>query len=167
MGLIRSSCGRISGPHEPIHVKFGVWGFFIMFYWNIVMKMLKCKKENLMTSHFSTLLSCEVNKVAPAFWLLCEKSFCVFYCFRYLIISIKNSNCPVMTLLHSHDDMEISSELIHLKFTLPLCIAYSKSSTGGVWNSNEKAQCYCCVVANLPRPVARINFFEGCGTPQK
>ena len=33
-----------------------VWGFFIMFYWNIVMKMLKCKKENLMTSHFSTLL---------------------------------------------------------------------------------------------------------------
>ena len=45
----------ISGHHEPIHVKFGVWGFFHMFYWNMVMKMLKCKKENLMTSHFSTL----------------------------------------------------------------------------------------------------------------
>ena len=55
MGLIRYSCGHISGHHEPIHVKFGVWGFFIMFYWNIVMKMLKCKKENLMTSHLSTL----------------------------------------------------------------------------------------------------------------
>ena len=40
---------------KPIHVKFGVWGFFIMFFWNIVMKMLKCKKENLMTWHFSTL----------------------------------------------------------------------------------------------------------------
>ena len=55
MGLIRYSCCHISGHHEPIHVKFGVWGFFIMLYWNIVMKMLKCKKENLMTSHFSTL----------------------------------------------------------------------------------------------------------------
>ena len=55
MGLIRYSCSHISGHHEPIHVKFGVWGFFIMFYWNIVMKMLKCKKENLMMSHFSTL----------------------------------------------------------------------------------------------------------------
>ena len=44
MGLIRYSCGHISGHHEPFHVKFGVWGFFIMFYWNIVMKMLKCKK---------------------------------------------------------------------------------------------------------------------------
>ena len=53
--LIRYSCGHISGHHEPIHVKFGVWIFFIMFYWNMVMKMLKCKKEHLMTSHFSTL----------------------------------------------------------------------------------------------------------------
>ena len=55
MVLIRYPCGHISGHHEPIHVKFGVWGFFIMFYWNMVMKMLKCKKENLMMSHFSTL----------------------------------------------------------------------------------------------------------------
>ena len=55
MGLIRYSCGHISGYHEPIHVNFFVWGFLIMFFWNIVMKMLKCKKENLMTSHFSTL----------------------------------------------------------------------------------------------------------------
>ena len=45
MGLIRNSCGHISGHHEPIHVKFGVSGFFIMFYWNMVMKMLKCKKR--------------------------------------------------------------------------------------------------------------------------
>ena len=55
MGIIRYSCGHISGHHEPIHVKFGVWGFFIMFYWNLVIKMLNCKKENLMTSHFGTL----------------------------------------------------------------------------------------------------------------
>ena len=55
MGLIRYSCGHISSHHKPSHVKFVVWGFFIMFYWNFVMKMLKCKKENLMTSHFSPL----------------------------------------------------------------------------------------------------------------
>ena len=55
MGLISYSCSHILGHHEPIHVKFGVRGFFIMFYWNIIMKMLKCKKENLMMSHFSTL----------------------------------------------------------------------------------------------------------------
>ena len=32
MGLSRHSYGHISGHHEPIHVKFGVCGFFIMFY---------------------------------------------------------------------------------------------------------------------------------------
>ena len=58
MGLIRYSYhAAISRATMNRHVKFGVWGFFIMFYWNIVMKMLKCKKENLMTSHFSTLWS--------------------------------------------------------------------------------------------------------------
>ena len=58
VGLIRYSCSHISGPNEPIHVKFGVSGFFfIMFYWNMVMKMLKCTTENLMMSHFSTLQS--------------------------------------------------------------------------------------------------------------
>ena len=45
MGQIRYSCGHVSGYQEPIHVKFGVWGFFIMYYWNMVMKMLKCKKK--------------------------------------------------------------------------------------------------------------------------
>ena len=44
MGLIRYSCGHILGLHEPIHVKFGVWRFFIMLYRNMVMKMLKCKQ---------------------------------------------------------------------------------------------------------------------------
>ena len=61
MGLIRYSCGHISGLHEPIHVKFGVWGFFIMFYRNIVMKMLKCKNENLMTFHTSVLYKVGFN----------------------------------------------------------------------------------------------------------
>ena len=43
MGLIRYSCGHILGHHEPIHVKFGVWRFFIMLYQNMkkIMKMLK------------------------------------------------------------------------------------------------------------------------------
>ena len=45
MGLIRYSCGHILGHHEPIHVKFGVWRFFIMLYRNMVMKMLKCKQK--------------------------------------------------------------------------------------------------------------------------
>ena len=56
MGLIRYSCGHILGHHEPIHVKFGVWRFFIMLYRNMVMKVLKCKQIFLMTSHFGTLL---------------------------------------------------------------------------------------------------------------
>ena len=29
MRLIRYSCGHTSGPHEPIHVKFGARGFFV------------------------------------------------------------------------------------------------------------------------------------------
>ena len=46
MGLIRYSYSHISGHHEPINVKFGVWGFFIMFYWkfgheNVQMQKLK------------------------------------------------------------------------------------------------------------------------------
>ena len=41
MGLIRYSCGHILGHHEPIHVKFGVWRFFIMLYRN-----MKKKNEN-------------------------------------------------------------------------------------------------------------------------
>ena len=55
MGLIRYLCCHTLGPHELNHVKIGVWGFYIMFYWNMVMKMLKYKNDNLMTSHFSTL----------------------------------------------------------------------------------------------------------------
>ena len=55
MGLIRYSCGHILGHHEPIHVKFGVWRFFIMLYRNMVMKMLKCKQFFFMMSHFGTL----------------------------------------------------------------------------------------------------------------
>ena len=71
VGLIRYSCGHISGHHEPIYVKFGVWGFFIMFYWNIVMKMLKCNKENLMTSHFSTLWCYLVSRICGIDELMC------------------------------------------------------------------------------------------------
>ena len=61
MGLIRYSCGHIFGHHEPIHVKFGVWRFFIMLYRNMVIKMLKCKHKFLMTSHFGTLFLREIQ----------------------------------------------------------------------------------------------------------
>ena len=36
MGLIRYSCGHISGHHEPIHVKFDVWKWK---YWNAKKKI--------------------------------------------------------------------------------------------------------------------------------
>ena len=45
MGLIRYSWGHILGHHDPIHVKFGVCGVFIMFFWNMVMKRLRCKMQ--------------------------------------------------------------------------------------------------------------------------
>ena len=43
------------GPHEPIHVKFGVWGFSWCSTEIWLWKRWNAKKENLMTSHFSTL----------------------------------------------------------------------------------------------------------------
>ena len=45
MGLIRYSCGHISGPHESIPTKFGLWIFFIMIHRYMVSKTLKCKKK--------------------------------------------------------------------------------------------------------------------------
>ena len=56
MGLIRYSCGHISGPGEPIPTKFGLWMFFIMLRRDMISKTMKCKICFLMTSHFGTLL---------------------------------------------------------------------------------------------------------------
>ena len=91
MGLIRYSCGHISGHHEPIHVKFGVWGIFIMFYWNMLMKMLKCKKKEIWWRHISVLYMMsnqEDNQMHS--WHVCR--WCVKYwnCSKlwyYLVIS--------------------------------------------------------------------------------
>ena len=44
------SCGHISGRHELILTKFGLWRFFIMIYRYIVFKTLKCKKSFFVTS---------------------------------------------------------------------------------------------------------------------
>ena len=44
-GRIRYSCGHISGPHEPIPTKFGLWMFFIMLHRYMVSKTLKCNKS--------------------------------------------------------------------------------------------------------------------------
>ena len=52
MGLIRHSCGHISGHHELFHLRV----FFIMFYWNMVMKMLKLKKNDDVTLQYSIIL---------------------------------------------------------------------------------------------------------------
>ena len=45
MGLIRYACCHISGHHEPIPTKFGLWIFFIMLHRYMVSKTLKCKKK--------------------------------------------------------------------------------------------------------------------------
>ena len=55
MGLIKYLCTHNSGHHEPIPVKFCVWVFSIMFYWNMVMKMLKWPK--IWWHHYSTTTS--------------------------------------------------------------------------------------------------------------
>ena len=47
VGLIRYSCGHISGPHEQISTKFELWIFFIILHWYMVFKMLKCPKKVL------------------------------------------------------------------------------------------------------------------------
>ena len=56
MGLIRYSCGHISGPHEPIPTQFGLWMFVIMLHRYMVSKTLKSKKKkNLWRHRFCTL----------------------------------------------------------------------------------------------------------------
>ena len=45
MGLIRHSCGHISGHYEQIPIKFGLWMFFIMLHWYLVSKTLKYKQK--------------------------------------------------------------------------------------------------------------------------
>ena len=54
-GLIRYSCSHISGSHEPIPTKFGLWMFFIMLHRYIISKTLKCESF-LWRHHFCTLL---------------------------------------------------------------------------------------------------------------
>ena len=92
-GLIRYSWGHISGHHEPIHVKFGVWRFFIMFYWNTVMKVLICKKENLMTLHFSRPTLYCVNATFFFFWFLILPG-CSFKCNHLFSHEAQGWNVP-------------------------------------------------------------------------
>ena len=60
MGLIRYSCGHISGPHEPIPTQIGLWMFFIMLHWYMVSKTLKSKKSFLWRHRFCTLFMKEI-----------------------------------------------------------------------------------------------------------
>ena len=55
VGLLRYSCSHISGPHELIPTKFGLWMFFIMLHRYMVSKTLKCKKKFLWCHRFCTL----------------------------------------------------------------------------------------------------------------
>ena len=62
MGLRRYSCGHISGPHEPIPTKFGLWMFFIMLHRGMVSKMLKCKKKKVFVTS-SLLYSIQADPI--------------------------------------------------------------------------------------------------------
>ena len=55
MGLIRYSWSHISGSHEPIPTKFGLWMFFIILHRYMVSKTLKCKKSFLWRHRLCTL----------------------------------------------------------------------------------------------------------------
>ena len=57
MGLIRYSCGHISGPMN----RFGLWMFFIMLQRYVVSKMLKCKKGGFFCV-MSSLLYCQLTR---------------------------------------------------------------------------------------------------------
>ena len=61
IGLIRYSCGHISGHHESIPTKFALWMFFIMLHRYIVSKTRKCKIKKLWRHHFGTLLHLLIN----------------------------------------------------------------------------------------------------------
>ena len=60
MGLIRYSCGHISGPHEPIPIQFGLWMFFIMLHRYM---HLDPKKVFLWRHRFSTLLKSLISLI--------------------------------------------------------------------------------------------------------
>ena len=82
-------CGHMSSQHEPFHVNLVCEGFSL-FYWNIVMKMLKCKNENLMTSYFGTLYSS-----GPARVLVCGpfNSSATSSCGKDLCCSLSLETC--------------------------------------------------------------------------
>ena len=71
-GLIRYSCSHISGHHEPIHVKFGVWEFFLSCSteilswkcWNAKKKIWWCHTSVLYTQ-FKAIHNCCNTQVWP------------------------------------------------------------------------------------------------------
>ena len=83
------SCGYILGHQEPIHIKFGVWGFFIMFYWNMVMKMPKCKKKKkkkkIWWCHTSVLYRKVTVNCIHIWYLRKGKKLCVLSATIYMI----------------------------------------------------------------------------------
>ena len=114
-----------SAPHEPIQVKFGLWEFFFMLCWNMVMKILKCKNKNLMTSHFGTLYTSSISNFHPLFFHF--SYFCLNLSSSHLHASIMHailSICPtsynpICNLLHHicHKvfDNWNSAQIIHQK----------------------------------------------------
>ena len=74
MGLTGYSCDHISGPHEPIITKFGLWRFFIMLYRYMVMKKLKSKNAfcDVITSvlYFTTAyISIQMRCIVGYVWI--------------------------------------------------------------------------------------------------
>ena len=102
MGLIRYSCGHISGPHEPIPTQFFLWMFFIMLHWYIISKTQKSKKffvtssllysicgvQSVYVKILLTLLSALTkNYLSMHYWSkVSEKRYsCNWICAQYVI----------------------------------------------------------------------------------
>ena len=69
MGLIRYSCGHISGSQELIPTKFGLWMFFIMLHRYMVSKTLKYKKKEVFCDVIASVIYALYCMLKMILWL--------------------------------------------------------------------------------------------------
>ena len=69
--------GHISGPNEPIHVNVGVWGVFIMFYWNMAIKSAEMQKRKFVdvTVRYSVHMSFKNSKAVMLMFIFTLTDF--------------------------------------------------------------------------------------------
>ena len=116
MGLIRYSCGHISGPHEPIPTKFGLWMFFIMLHRYMVSKMLKLKKK------FFVMSSLLYSVMATQNYDLCKFECQMFFSMHVIIEPLSNIISLLRRFLKGLYDMWILTRCsINFKCIYLLC----------------------------------------------